>query len=345
MRVVLLLCLVLGLPACAQSPLLAKVKKIVGSHHAGVAIVHIPSGERTELNGTTPYPLASVFKLPVMIELVRQVQAGKQGLSMDRQLSITAAEKCIGSGSLQNAANGTPVRVERLVELMETVSDNTATDMLFKLIGYHSVNQMMAGLGLKNTDIFLTNRQAWLISVGQSSTFKGLGPAGIASRWKAMNAEQRHAAALQAEQENLKLSLSRFQQLEDASAARNTHAEDVLVAGTVDNLASPGDLADLLVKLEAGELLDPKWTRFCLGVLGRQKYNTRIPRDLPEGVRVYHKTGTIAGVVNDAGLIELGDGQFLAVVVLVRDVGEGRSSAADQLIGRVARAAYDHYTR
>lgn len=345
MRVVLLLCLVLGLPAWAQSPLLAKVKKIVGSQHAGVAIVHIPSGERTELNGKTPYPLASVFKLPVMIELVRQIQAGKNGMALSRQLTVTAAEKCIGSGTLQNAANGTPVRVERLVELMETISDNTATDMLFKLIGYQSVNEMMDGLGLKNTDIFLTNRQAWLITLGQSTTFKGLSPAAIAARWKAMNASERHIAALQAEKENLKLSLSRFQALEDASAARNTHAEDVLVAGTVDNMASPADLADLLVKLEAGELLEPKWTKYCLGVLGRQKYNTRIPRDLPEGVPVYHKTGTIAGVVNDAGLIELGDGQFLAVVVLVRDVGEGRGSSADQLIGRVARAAYDHYTR
>jgi len=340
---VLLLCLVLGLPVWAQSPLTAKIKKIVGSHRAGVAIVHLPSGERTEVDGRTPYPLASVFKLPVMIELVRQIEKGQKGLSLDRQLTVTAAEKCVGSGTLQNAANGTPVRVERLVELMETISDNTATDMLFKLIGYQSVNAMMAELGLKNTDIFLTNRQAWLISLGQSSDFKGLSPAGIAAKWKGMNAEQRHAAALRAEKENLKLSLSRFQALEDASAARNTHAEDVLVAGTVDNMASAADLADLLVKLQKGELLNQRWTRYCLDVLGRQKYNTRIPRNLPEGVRVYHKTGTIAGVVNDAGLIELGDGSFLAVVVLVRDVGSGGGSAADQLIGRVAKAAYDHY--
>lgn len=323
----------------------ARVKALVAKYpgmKAGVSIVHIPSGERVDLDGDRPYPLASVFKLPIMIEVARQIQAGGKGLSLSRQLVIREPDKVIGSGRLQDKPAGSKVTLGQAVELMETVSDNTATDMVFDVIGLESVNRMMRGLGLTESDIYLKNRPAWLISLGMGAQFRGLGPRQIAAKWLAMSSAQRHEAARAVEAENRSLSLSRFQAAEDASAARQSHAENVLVAAAVDNMGSPSDFADLLAKLWKGEVLDDRWTDYCLGVLARQKYNTRIPRNLPPGTVVYHKTGTIAGVVNDAGIMEVGD-EPVAIAVFVRDVQSGRQAAAEELIGRIARAAYDAY--
>lgn len=331
-------------PSNRARALEARLKALVAKYpgmKVGVSVIHIPSGERVDLDGDRPYPLASVFKLPVMIELARQIQEGRRGLSLDQALVIREPDKVIGSGSLQERPAGSKVSLRQAVELMETVSDNTATDLVFELVGTGSVNRMMAGLGLRESDIFLKNRPAWLISLGMGSRFRGMGPRAIASTWLAMSSAERHAAARQVEAENRTLSLSRFQAAEDASAARQSHAENVLVAAAVDNMGSPSDFAELLARLWKGEILDGKWTDYCLGVLARQKYNNRIPRLLPPGTTVYHKTGTIAGVVNDAGIMEVSPEDPVAIAVFIRDVQEGRQGAAQELIGRIARASYD----
>lgn len=333
-------------PSRRAKALEARVKALVARYpgmKAGVSIVHIPSGERVDVDGDRPYPLASVFKLPIMIEVARQIQAGEKGLTLDRQLVLRDPDKVIGSGRLQDKPAGSKVSLRQAVELMETVSDNTATDMVFDVIGVDSVNRLMKSLGLHESDIYLKNRPAWLVSLGMGSQFRGLGPRQIASKWLSMSSAQRHEAARKIEAENRGLSLSRFQAAEDASAAKQTHAENVLVAAAVDNMGSPSDFAELLAKLWQGRILDEEWTDYCLGVLARQKFNTRIPRNLPAGTVVYHKTGTIAGVVNDAGIMEVTPEDPVAIAVFVRDVQSGRQEAAQELIGRIARAAYDAY--
>ncbi len=307
----------------------------------GLTVLHIPTGERVDLDGDRPQPLASVFKVPIMIEVARQIQQGQKGLSLDRALAIREQDKCIGSGRLQQRPAGSQVPLRQAVELMETISDNTATDMVFELVGTDSVNRLMADLGLRESDIYLKNRPAWLISLGLGSPFRGMKPGQIASTWMGMSSAQRHQAARQVEAENQRLSLARFQAAEDASAARQSHAENVEVAAAVDNVGSSSDFAELLTMLWKGEILDRNWTDYCLGVLARQKYNTRIPRLLPRGTRVFHKTGTLAGIVNDAGIVEIAPGNQVAVVVFIRDIPEGQEDRAQDLIGRVARAAWE----
>jgi len=334
-------------PARAQA-LQARIEALLArtpGMKAGVSIVHLPSGERVEVQAHRPHPLASVFKVPVMIELARQIQEGRAGLSLDQVLVLRNQDRCLGSGSLQHRPTGTRIPVREAVELMMTVSDNTATDMVFEKIGTSSVNRLLTGLGLRQSDVYLKNRPAWLISLGMGSRFHGMSPRQIASAWTRMNPEERHQAARQVETENASLSLARFQAAEDASAERNSHAENVAVAAAVENLGSPSDFSALLERLWKGEILDRKWTAYCLGVLSRQKYRTRIPRLLPAGTRVWHKTGTLAGIVNDAGILEVqtreGRRDPVVVVVFLREVQQGQEEAASELIAKIARAAWE----
>ncbi len=43
----------------------------------------------------------------------------------------------------------------------------------------------------------------------------------------------------------------------------------------------------------------------------RQKFNERIPAGLPENVVVAHKTGSIKGVRNDAGIVYAPNGPYV----------------------------------
>ncbi|MBN9414743.1 hypothetical protein ABS71_07595 [bacterium SCN 62-11] len=348
-RFLLLVCLL----SCTQLALAQrsdKLKKTVqsliarsGLASTAVSIVDLQSNERVDVQADEAYPLASVFKVPVMIELARQIQTQQSPLQLTTQLAMKASDRCIGSGSFQHRPVGTSASLQQLVEWMETKSDNTATDMIFRRIGLTSVDTYLAGLGCTSSQIFLTNRAAWLISLGQSSDFRGLKPRQIAEKWNRLDRPARLAAALRAEKENQGLGLSEFQALEDRSARVQTSEENTLVATAVDNKLSSRDLALVLEKLYRGQLLDKKWTGYCLGVLGRQTFNTRLPRSLPREVKVYHKTGTISGVVNDVGVLELEPGRGLVVVVLVQQVQDGDEGAADRLIGDIASVAYKAY--
>jgi len=71
----------------------------------------------------------------------------------------------------------------------------------------------------------------------------------------------------------------------------------------VDNYVSARDIVLLLEKIYRKELVNKKSSETMLKFLLNQKVNNRIPRHLPKGTEVAHKTGTIRGIVHDAGIV------------------------------------------
>jgi beta-lactamase class A len=86
---------------------------------------------------STPRPLGSMFKLFVLGALARAVQAHK--VSWTQEMTVTAAVKVGGSGTLHDDADGTQLTVEQVATKMISVSDNTAADMLLGLLGRPAV--------------------------------------------------------------------------------------------------------------------------------------------------------------------------------------------------------------
>ena len=71
----------------------------------------------------------------------------------------------------------------------------------------------------------------------------------------------------------------------------------------------------------------------------------RLSRLLPAGVKVAHKTGSVAVVRTDAGLIEAKSGP-IAICVLTNNNKDQRWSeenAGEVLTSKIARAVYDHF--
>jgi hypothetical protein len=75
-------------------------------------------------------------------------------------------------------------------------------------------------------------------------------------------------------------------------------------------------------------------------LLARQRVNDRIPRLLPDGITVAHKTGNLPGVVNDVGIVYESGATY--VVALLVD-GTSDDGAATQAEAQVARDAYDYF--
>ncbi|MDQ7824567.1 MAG: serine hydrolase [Candidatus Eremiobacteraeota bacterium] len=339
-------------PAPAADPFPALEKKLESlvkkkdGMHIGLAFCHVEKGSFFSMRGDELFPLASVFKVPLLVAVLQKID--RKEASLSSQLVIHEHDKCIGSGSLQDQAAGSKVTVERAMELMITVSDNTATDILWEFTGTEAVSGVMPGLGLVHNAIYLPNRPGYLISLGLGSEWKGKSAGQIAALWGKKSMEGRKKSIRAVLEENRNLTRSRFQAAEDASAARQTGAsyyDDVAVAKALDNMCSPADMARLLEKLFKGEILSRHSTALALGVLSRTKFNTRIPGNLPSSVKVFHKTGTICGIVNDAGIIEVSKNSHAVLVVFICDIEEGRAGEAGRTIAQIARMVYDSCPR
>jgi beta-lactamase class A len=76
----------------------------------------------------------------------------------------------------------------------------------------------------------------------------------------------------------------------------------------------------------------------------------RIKGRLPAGTKVAHKTGTsgtdngLTRATNDIGIVTLPDGRHLAIAVFVSD-SPAAQPTREAVIARIARAAWDHFTR
>jgi beta-lactamase class A len=132
-----------------------------------------------------------------------------------------------------------------------------------------------------------------------------------------------------------------------------TGADNTLDKVTITTANDQGMLLELILKgttdpaVAARLQCTPALCQLGLDILSWQKLKTRLPSQLPLGTKVAHKTGTGHRCYNDAGIIFKGDKPLCvltAYTVGVPDaVADGMPgfAAAYQLIGRLARLAYD----
>ncbi|MCA1669316.1 MAG: class A beta-lactamase-related serine hydrolase [Thermomicrobia bacterium] len=114
----------------------------------GVALIG-PDGARWSHHGDRKFGAASTVKIPIMVEIFRQIDAGKRSLD-DRHITADA-DLTPGSGVLFNMHQGLELTVNDLLYLMISISDNMATNILVRMAGMEAVNRTMRDLGMKNS--------------------------------------------------------------------------------------------------------------------------------------------------------------------------------------------------
>jgi len=92
---------------------------------------------------------ASIVKIPLMTAVFKSVE--EQVLSLDEKITLKEGDKVGGSGVLRYEKAGTSYSIEKLIELMISKSDNTATNLLIEHLGFDALNQYFASIGLEHT--------------------------------------------------------------------------------------------------------------------------------------------------------------------------------------------------
>ena len=99
----------------------------------GIAVEDLATGYVLGINAGANLPAASTIKIPVMVEVFKQMQDGD--IDLNTVVHLEASDRDWGWGDMADAPLGTARTVKQLLWLMITNSDNTATNMLIRLVG------------------------------------------------------------------------------------------------------------------------------------------------------------------------------------------------------------------
>jgi beta-lactamase class A len=146
-----------SLPARAQVPPvplahLSDYLRAMARHAPGLValdVIDLATGYSTGYDAGASMPAASTIKIPVMVEVFRQLATGRFDLA--RRVTLRNSDKDWGSGELCDAPAGRSYPVSELLAKMIDISDNTATNMLIRLVGRRNINSGMHSLGLRHT--------------------------------------------------------------------------------------------------------------------------------------------------------------------------------------------------
>jgi beta-lactamase class A len=115
-----------------------------------IFLVDLDNRDYVDIKAKNPISAASTIKLPVLVALFQEVDAGK--INLEEKLTMTQDVIGSGSGSMQYEKPGTEFSVLETATKMMTISDNTATNMLIERMGGMEVlNRKFMDWGLMAT--------------------------------------------------------------------------------------------------------------------------------------------------------------------------------------------------
>ena len=316
-------CALLGirLAGAARESLLQQWQRIASETDGtvGAAALCFRSGEQVSMNGGERFPLASVCKLPIAMRTLQAVDEGKLRLTD----SVEVLQRDILPWVSEVAERWPKQRwfkLDELLRLMITRSDNTAVQTLFRING--EAEGMAASF------------RQWQIQGVRVDRYEGecyLASHGVT-----------HAPPIAQWTPDTTQRLIKQVPLDQQYAGMQRFLTDPRDTGT------PDGTVQLLHRAFRGELLSPHSTACLIAYLeATETGKGRLRGLLPAGAVVAHKTGTAAtikglnGATNDVGVITLpGNAGLFAIAVYIK-ASTRDEAARDRVIARMARAAYD----
>jgi len=116
----------------------------------GIYVKSLDTGETIAVDADRQMETMSTIKIPLMIEVFEQIKAGK--FKLTDKYTFVEKDSQPGTGTIQRLDYGAVMTVKDLITMMIIVSDNTATEVLYRMVGGpDAVNARMQTLGLKST--------------------------------------------------------------------------------------------------------------------------------------------------------------------------------------------------
>lgn len=284
--------------------------------NVGVCALHLESGKQVSLNLQDRFAMASTVKVAIATELFNQIEQGK--LSLMTMTDLKPSDLHPGSGTLDVlfAKPGVQLSVQNLLELMMVISDNSATDILLRLVGGTAVVQnRLKTLGIRgmSVDRSIIQLLADLEGVTLPPTDQWA-PGFYANLEKGLTPESRKAA-------------------------------EVKFKDDLRDTSTPEAMVHLLTQIYQAKALQPASRDTLLAVMQRCRGGqNRLKGYLPPETPIAHKTGSLDGnATDDLGIITLpNNGGHMAIAVFIGPSPQPLTER-EATIAHLARTIYDYF--
>lgn len=279
----------------------------------GVGLLDLKDRGRWSYRGAEPFPLQSVFKLPLAIGVLQAVEAGK--LKLDQTITVTRNDLSLYHSPLARAFKGerNDYTLRDLLTRSTIASDNTAADLLLRLIGGpQALTTLLRDGGVAGISVDRYERVFQPEILG----LPGYG-------WDQAIDTEKFSAAVQA-----------------IPAAERRKRLAATLADKRDAATPEASIAFLEGLAKGTWLREPAHNALVETLAAESKTGLeRIKAGLPTGARFAHKTGLgpsadgLNHATNDIGLVTLPDGRRFAIAVYLA------GATADAKMREAAHAA------
>lgn len=157
MKKIILLLLILPLFAVAQKKdkrLQINLEKAIKDFNGdiGIYVKNLRTGKTVSINADSIFPTASIVKVPILVGIMDKIEKGE--LKYDQQLTYKDSLLYAGEDILGSFKTDEKIALKKVMMLMLTTSDNTASLWLQRLAGTGTrINSILDSLGFKNTRV------------------------------------------------------------------------------------------------------------------------------------------------------------------------------------------------
>lgn len=305
-------------PAALQRRATAEIGRLAAftAGSVGIAALHLDSGLQLSWRADERFPMASTVKMPLAIAVLDAVASGE--LSWTQLYEIGEAEMTpLGSIGDEFPHPGVALSLANLLETTITRSDNTATDVLFRLVGGPArVRAHMAAIGLGALEVGRTMREALCVM---------------------------HEIALPPSDLSMRRALADLPQEKLAARSRTSQSESDYRHDVRDH-GTPDAMLELLRRLWLREGIAADGAERLIAMMARTRTSpTRIRGRLPHGVQVLNKTGSGTGTANDLGYLVLPDGAGTVALITYVKGSPLPVEERDRAIADIARLVCDYF--
>lgn len=101
------------------------------------------------------------------------------------------------------------------------------------------------------------------------------------------------------------------------------------------------DIGDYFEKLYNGRIVNRDYSIKMLQILVNQKLNDRIPKYLPQDLKIAHKTGELDTFKHDAGIVELKDNDY--IIVVMTETPDPQNAA--EVTALISKDVFDYFSQ
>ncbi|MDB5034843.1 MAG: class beta-lactamase [Chlorobi bacterium] len=157
--------LALSQPATARrEPLQSSIETIAAAvnGNVGVAIMRLETGGIISLHGNDRFPMQSVYKFPIAMAVLHQIDQGKR--SLDTKIHVDGRDYAPAGmhSPLRDTYSPGPadITISELLRYSVSESDGTACDVLLRILGGpKKVEAYIHGLGIREIAIATTEKE------------------------------------------------------------------------------------------------------------------------------------------------------------------------------------------